>query len=110
MADSESSDCVGFCESQREADRHRAWSFVESARAQVESVLEPTELQSRNQFHRWKLPSNTSCNREQFLNVQHRVDDRYDLMDEILVSRAGMAKRDEHSRLTNAPCEQKNRN
>lgn len=55
MWESDSSDCVGVCSFEQEVENHRVRLSVESTRARKEGVLESTEMQLRDQYHRAEL-------------------------------------------------------
>lgn len=95
---------MGFRGYQREADSHRAQPFLGSTRARGEGVLETTELQSRDPYHREELQL-TLCDCQQFLQGEQWTEDRYGLLVDILVSHVGMAWTDDHASLISALCE-----
>lgn len=66
-------------------------SIDEDTKAENKKVLEPAELQSRDQYQRRELHLN-SCNCLQFSEVEQRTDDVYDLVNGGLVSRVGLAE------------------
>lgn len=46
----------------------------------------------------------SSCDWEQFLELEQRMEDRYDLADGVFVSRASMARDDGHAHLASELC------
>lgn len=108
MGKSDSGDCVGNCGLKRKADNHRAQLSVDSTTARNEGVAKPTELETRNRCCRGELHLAPSDG-QQFLEVEQRPEDRYDWVDDTLVSVAGMTKNGENTRLSSAHCELRSR-
>lgn len=94
--------------SPREAEIHKAPSNVENRKARDKVVLRSTELQSRHEYHCGELHM-TPCDWQQFLKVEQRHEDRYDLENGILVSGVGMAGDRDRTCLTGALRELKSR-
>lgn len=101
MAGSDSSDCVGFRKFQREAESHSAALFVEKTGAQEGGVSESPDLQFQDHYNRGELHLNP-CDWGQFLQMKQRAEDRYDLVDSLLVSRVGMTRDYDSSHLISA--------
>lgn len=99
MAGSYSSESVDFLGSQQKVDCHKALSFVGNEKARHEFALEPTELQSRDQYYRLRLLS-TPCDRHQFLEMEQRTEDRYDFAGGSSVLRVGVVGDGDHTSLT----------
>lgn len=75
--------CV-FVDLSKKSDSHRAQSFVESTWTQKKGVFQPTELQLHRPSHCGELQL-TACNLRQFLHMEHRAEDKYDLVSVFLV-------------------------
>lgn len=73
-------DVLGF---EQEADSHRAQFFVKITIVQDEAVPEPTELQSRDQYHCGE--PHLAPRDWPFLRMEQRGKDRYYLVTVILV-------------------------
>lgn len=103
ITESESSDFLGFRKYQREAEYFRKLSFSESAGAREGSVRDGTGLQFYSQYSRRELRL-ISCDWEQFLEVERRPEDRYDLAEDILVSCNSITRVRDFTRLATAFC------
>lgn len=95
MRQSDSSGFVSVREFQRELENPRAVSFPASGGAQEKSLRGRTGLQLWNQYSRGKLLL-TAWDCRQFLQVGQRAEDRYDLVDGIMVSRVSKAEKYDH--------------
>lgn len=84
MARSDSSNIAGICGSEQEEKGHKARFSVENIRARDKHLRESAEPQWRSQYHRGKLHL-TSCDWQQFLEMEERAEDIEDLLDGILV-------------------------
>lgn len=98
---SDSSYCVEVCGSEQNADCYRARSSVQNTRDREGSVLKRTELQCRYHYHCGELHL-ILCNWQQFLELEQKTHDRYDLVNGCLVFRGGAAGDDDHTYLGSA--------
>lgn len=99
---------MGVCGFEHEPDSHRARLSADNTSARKEVVLEPTELKSRDQYHRVDLRL-TRCDWHQYLEMEQWGEDMFDLVDGIRGLDVGMEREGDHTRLASALCEVTNR-